>query len=101
VSVVVGGFAGLMAGGMLARHFDVTVFEARDRIGGRVWSQVDPSSKRVIEAGAELIGYHPMWLALAKEFSLGFSRLTTEDHFAAGPCHFEPFRHSRPRRRFD
>jgi monoamine oxidase len=84
VTVVGGGFAGLMAGSMLARHFDVTVFEARDRIGGRVWSQVDPSSKRVIEAGAELIGYdHPMWLALAKEFSLGFSRLTTEDHFAA------------------
>ncbi len=84
VAVVGAGFAGLMAGHNLSRTCKVHVFEARDRVGGRVWTQFDVSSHRAIEAGAELIGYnHPTWLMLAKRFDLGLTVLTTEDAFAS------------------
>ena len=73
VAIVGGGFAGLMAGYALANHCDVTMFEARERVGGRVWSKNKPSG--VVEAGGELIGYnHPLWLKLARQFELGLSR---------------------------
>src|SRR5215469_7214075 len=55
VVIVGGGFAGLMAGYVLSSDFAVTVLEARDRLGGRVRSRIDETSKRIIEAGAELI----------------------------------------------
>jgi monoamine oxidase len=84
VVVIGGGFGGLMAGYLLSEHFTVTVIEARDRVGGRVWSQVHEDTKRIIEAGAELIGYcHPCWIHLAETFELGLSVLTGEDDFAA------------------
>ncbi len=84
VAVVGAGFAGLMAGHNLSRTCAVHVFEARDRVGGRVWTQFHASSHRAIEAGAELIGYnHPTWLMLAKEFDLGLTVLTTEDAFSS------------------
>lgn len=84
VAVVGAGFAGLMAGHNLSRMCKVHVFEARDRIGGRVWTQFHASSHRAIEAGAELIGYnHPTWLMLAKRFGLGLTVLTTEDAFTS------------------
>ena len=52
VAVVVGGgLAGLMASRTLAAQFEVTLFEARDRMGGRVKSLRDESTKRIIEAG--------------------------------------------------
>jgi len=55
-AVVVGaGFAGLAAGErLLAEGWDVTVFEARDRVGGRVWSQ-RLENGAVVERGAEFI----------------------------------------------
>ncbi|TFW56517.1 NAD(P)/FAD-dependent oxidoreductase [Bradyrhizobium sp. MOS001] len=84
VAVVGAGFAGLMAGHTLSRTCTVQVFEARDRVGGRVWTQFHTSSHRVIEAGAELIGYnHLTWLRLAKHFGLGLSVLTTEEAFTS------------------
>lgn len=84
VAVVGAGFAGLMAGHNLSRTCKVHVFEARDRVGGRVWTHFDVSSHRAIEAGAELIGYnHPTWLMLAKRFDLGLTVLTTEDAFTS------------------
>jgi monoamine oxidase len=83
--VVIGaGFAGLMTAYMLSKNFRVTVVEARSRVGGRVHSLIDESSKRVIEAGAELIGYnHPTWLLLAREFNLGLLVLTSDDNMTA------------------
>jgi phytoene dehydrogenase-like protein len=53
--VVVGaGFAGLAAADALrAAGVEVTVLEARDRVGGRVWSV--PFAGAVIERGAEFI----------------------------------------------
>ncbi len=65
VGVVGAGFAGLIAATRLrdAGH-DVTVLEARDRVGGRVWSQalVPGDPRTIIERGAEFIlaGYDLM-----------------------------------------
>lgn len=55
VTIVGAGFAGLSAARALTlAGIDVEVFEARDRIGGRVWSQKLPNDA-VIERGAEFI----------------------------------------------
>jgi monoamine oxidase len=82
VAIVGGGFSGLMAASELIAHCDVTVFEARDRFGGRVWSKTKPSG--IVEAGGELIGYnHPIWLSLAKKFELGLSVITSDTNFDA------------------
>jgi monoamine oxidase len=56
-AIVVGaGAAGLAAANRLAAHgVDVTVLEARDRIGGRVWT-IHPDSLTVpVELGAEFL----------------------------------------------
>ena len=58
VVVVGAGFAGLMAAWRLSlRGCEVVVLEARDRVGGRVWSQeLIPGDRRtVIERGAEFV----------------------------------------------
>jgi monoamine oxidase len=58
VVVVGAGFAGLMAAWRLTqRGCDVTVLEARGRVGGRVWSQelVPGDPRTVIERGAEFV----------------------------------------------
>jgi len=60
--VVGAGFAGLACAIDLAREgVDVTVYEARDRVGGRVWSGVMPNGAR-FERGGEFIeaGYDHM-----------------------------------------
>ena len=58
VIIVGAGFAGLSAAWVLAdAGVDVTVLEARDRVGGRVWSwELVPGDKgTVIERGAEFV----------------------------------------------
>ena len=55
VIVVGAGFAGLAAADALAMAgVDVLVFDARDRVGGRVWSRELPTGA-VVEMGAEFI----------------------------------------------
>lgn len=55
VNIIGAGFAGLAAAEALSSEgIEVGVFEARARIGGRVWSQRLPSGA-VIERGAEFI----------------------------------------------
>ena len=84
VIVIGAGLAGLTAAWWLATHgFQVTVFEARDRIGGRVHTVVAQNG-RVLECGGELIGRnHANWLRLARYFGLGLSPITTEENYAA------------------
>jgi monoamine oxidase len=83
VIVIGAGFAGLTAGWWLATHgFDVTVLEARTRVGGRVHTKRE--SQRVLECGGELIGRnHANWLRLASYFGLGLSPIKTEENYAA------------------
>src|SRR5262245_42613818 len=71
VVVIGAGFAGLAAADALrAGGAEVTVLEARDRVGGRVWS-VPFGEAAVIERGAEFIlpGYEEM-TALAERFGI-------------------------------
>jgi monoamine oxidase len=59
---------------------DVTVVEARNRVGGRVLTFRDWIPGKSIEGGAELIGSnHPTWLALARTFNLTFRPMTEDD----------------------
>lgn len=58
VVVAGAGFAGLMAAWRLAQGgCEVVVLEARDRVGGRVWSQelIPGDARTVIERGAEFV----------------------------------------------
>ena len=81
VVVIGGGFAGLAAAYELsAARADVTVLEARNRVGGRVISFKDLTPGGVMEGGAELVGSnHPIWLDYAKRFKLKFIDITEED----------------------
>lgn len=74
VVVVGAGFAGLACADELIRlGHDVTVVEARDRVGGRVWSQelVPGDASTVTERGAEFVleGYDTL-LRYAERFGL-------------------------------
>jgi monoamine oxidase len=58
ICVVGAGFSGLAAAEALQRAgHEVVVLEARDRVGGRVWSQTLPNGA-VIERGAEFIEHY-------------------------------------------
>jgi monoamine oxidase len=75
VVVVGAGLAGLCSAYELSRFgYKVEVYEARDRVGGRVDSSHKFIPKRTVERGAELIGSnHPLWLAYREEFDLEFT----------------------------
>jgi monoamine oxidase len=81
VVVIGGGFAGLAAAYELwSVGYDVTVLEARNRVGGRVLTLHDLVPARTIEGGAEFIGSnHPMWGAYAAEFKLKFRDVTENE----------------------
>lgn len=80
VVVVGAGFSGLACAYELkAAGYDVTVVEARDRVGGRVLSFRDFIPGKNAEGGAELIGSnHPTWVAYAAKFKLEFLDVTEE-----------------------
>lgn len=84
VIVVGAGFSGLAAAWLCKTlGIPVTILEARNRIGGRVYSLPDFTSGRIIEGGAELIGLnHLVWLHFAQWAGLALSVLTEEDLFA-------------------
>jgi monoamine oxidase len=77
VVVVGAGFAGLIAAYRIVQAgHEVVVLEARDRVGGRVWSQelIPGDPRTVIERGAEFVldGYDVMRMVLA-ELGLGLA----------------------------
>jgi 4-methylaminobutanoate oxidase (methylamine-forming) len=79
VVVAGAGFAGLLAAYRVAQAgHEVVVLEARDRVGGRVWSQelVPGDPRTVVERGAEFVldGYDLM-RTLAGEFGLQFAEM--------------------------
>jgi monoamine oxidase len=81
VVVIGAGFSGLAAAYELSRAgYDVTVAEARNRVGGRVISFSDLVPGKNVEGGGELIGSnHPAWVGYAKQFGLEFLDITEED----------------------
>lgn len=85
VIVVGAGFAGLAcAHELLSAGYDVTVVEARGRIGGRVLSFSDLVPGKNVEGGAELIGSnHPTWVAYAHKFGLEFLDVTESEDLEA------------------
>jgi monoamine oxidase len=81
VVVIGAGFSGLAAAYELSRAgYDVTVAEARNRVGGRVISFSDLVPGKTVEGGGELIGSnHPAWVGYAKQFGLEFLDIKEED----------------------
>ena len=89
VVVIGGGFAGLACAFELkSAGYDVTVIEARNRVGGRVLSFNSTLGGefvvgRNVEGGGELIGSnHPTWVAYAERFKLEFLDVTQDEELA-------------------
>jgi monoamine oxidase len=85
VVVIGAGFAGLTAAYELSRAgADVTVLEARNRIGGRVISFRDLVPNGTMEGGAELIGSnHAVWQQYRERFGLKLLDIAEEDDIEA------------------
>lgn len=81
ICVVGAGFSGLAcAYELLAAGYDVTVIEARGRVGGRVLSFSDLVPGKNVEGGGELIGSnHPTWVAYKEKFNLEFLDVTEDE----------------------
>jgi monoamine oxidase len=84
VAVVGAGFGGLACAYELsAAGYYVDVFEARNRLGGRVRSMQEFAPGQLVEFGAELIGKnHPHWFRYARQFGI---ELVSLDEGPAGP----------------
>lgn len=78
VVIIGAGFSGLAcANELVAAGYDVTVIEARNRVGGRVLSFSDIVPGKNVEGGGELIGSnHPTWVNYAEKFGLKFIDVT-------------------------
>ncbi len=85
VAIIGAGFAGLSCGFELSRAgCEVTIIEAKRRVGGRVFSsnarnrnEFLPSKN--VEFGAELIGSnHPRWMHYASQFELDLLDVTDD-----------------------
>jgi monoamine oxidase len=73
VVILGAGLAGLAAAYELTKkNYEVTILEARNRIGGRVFSyEIDKGDNLVIELGAEWVGAsHTRIIEMCKEFGL-------------------------------
>jgi monoamine oxidase len=91
--VVIGaGFAGLAAAYKLKKAgWDVTVLEARDRIGGRVFSHKFPGSELICELGAEWVGEsHERLKALCHDFNIPLQKHQFDDYLLRDGQVFRP-----------
>jgi hypothetical protein len=75
VAVIGAGLAGLCAAYELrGLKYSVVVYEARERVGGRVESIKNFIPGKTVEGGGELIGSnHPLWNSYKRHFRLQFS----------------------------
>src|SRR5262249_58253645 len=76
--IVIGaGFGGVSAGYELkSAGYEVTMIEARDRIGGRVHTLDRFIKDKTVEAGGEMVGAnHPVWAAYAKAMGIKFREI--------------------------
>ena len=82
VIVIGAGFAGLSAANYLKKKkLKVTVLEARNRIGGRVYSFNIPDENLVIELGAEWVGKsHQRLIEMCDQFKLELQNNQFESH---------------------
>jgi monoamine oxidase len=82
--VIIGaGFAGLSAAYKLKNaNWNVTILEARERIGGRVFSQTMPQNRNLVfELGAEWVGMsHERIKALCADFKIPLQKHQFEDY---------------------
>ncbi len=85
VVIIGAGFAGLACAYELRSvGYDVTVLEARNRVGGRVLSFNDMVPGKIVEGGGELIGSnHHTWIAYAAKFRLKFREIKGDDELSA------------------
>ncbi len=93
VIVLGAGLSGLAAANILSENnIDVIVLEARDRIGGRVFShKFDEKDNIVIELGAEWIGgSHSRLLQLCKEFNLELLNNQFNDSLIYDKVYYKP-----------
>ena len=81
VLVVGAGFSGLACAYELdSAGYDVTVFDSRNRVGGRVSSLTNLIPGKVVEAGGELLGSnHPHVVAYATRFGFEFLNVVDDD----------------------
>ncbi len=86
VAVIGAGVAGLAAAGELCRQgFQVAVYEARDRIGGRILTHRDARFPMPLELGAEFIhGEAPLTERLLREARLSDYDLAGDSWLAEG-----------------
>lgn len=86
VVIIGGGFSGLACAYELKSvGFDVSVIEARKRVGGRVLSfggvEAAFVPERNVEGGGELVGSnHPAWVNYAQKFGLEFLDVTEDEN---------------------
>lgn len=91
--IVIGaGFSGLAAAFKLKNAgWDVTVLEARDRIGGRVFSHKFANTELICELGAEWVGEsHERLKALCHDFKIPLQKHQFEDHLLRDGRHYRP-----------
>jgi monoamine oxidase len=91
VTIIGAGLAGLSAAyDLQSAGWRVTVLEARERVGGRVFSVRSFSNGAVAEAGGEFIeDSHARMLALAKQFDLKLGRVGSWQSQAGDWASFE------------
>jgi monoamine oxidase len=85
IAIIGAGFSGLAAAyELVSAGYDVTVYEARNRIGGRVITFSDLVPNKFVEGGGELIGAnHPTWVAYKERFKLEFLDVTEDKEHEA------------------
>lgn len=81
IGIIGAGLSGMCCGYELAKAgYRVEVFEARNRLGGRVHSVPEFAPGQTVEFGGEFIGgNHPLWIYYAKEFGLKLLEIGDED----------------------